>query len=89
MTMTNTDAKIMREAGSEKVQFIGWIADRFQSRSAVPMPRDEALQYAADVLESFEDMDPVPFGHPDYDWSEDGAHTIADEEIHCGWESVS
>ncbi len=71
---------------SDRAQFIGWIADRFQERHATPLPRDEAEQYAADCLEAVEDMDRVKFGHPDYDWGEDGAHALADEEIHAGWE---
>lgn len=68
-----------------RAQFIGWIADRFQRRHAPPLQRDEALQMAADTLEAFEDME-APFGHPDYNWDEDGARDVADEEIAAGWE---
>ena len=71
----------------DRQQFIGWIADRFQERHATPLPRGEAEKYAADCLESFVDLDKIEFGHPDYDWGEDGAHAIADEEIHAGWEA--
>lgn len=68
-------------------EFIGFIADRFQGRHATPLPRDEAVDLAKSTLEAFEDME-SPFGHPDFDWGEDGAHCIADEEIHAGWESA-
>jgi hypothetical protein len=78
--MTHPDA-------SERLTFVGWIADRFQERHATPLPRDEAEGAADACLEAFEDME-VSFGHPDYDWNEDAAHILADEEIHAGWESA-
>lgn len=76
-------------SGATREQFIGWIADRFQERHATPLDRATAESDAKSCLEGFEDMDQIEFGHPDYDWGSDGAHALADEEIHAGWESVS
>jgi len=73
----------------ERVAFIGWIADRFQERHVPPLERDDAVEMAAGCLEAFEDMDGSAFGDPQYDWSEDAAHDMADEEIHAGWESAT
>jgi hypothetical protein len=72
----------------ERVSFIGWIADRFQERHVPPLGRGEAIKMADGCLEAFEDMDGSAFGNPQYDWSKDAAHAIADEEIHAGWESA-
>jgi len=68
-------------------QFIGWIADRFQKRHATPLPREEAVEIGRNCLEAFEDIE-VSFGTDGFDWGEDGAHCLADEEIHAGWECL-
>lgn len=78
----------MSEVAPERSQFVGWIADRFQERHYTPLPREEATTMAEACLEGFEEME-APFGHSDFDWSEDCAHDLADEEIHAGWESAS
>lgn len=75
--------------GAAREQFIGWMADRFQERHATPLDRMAAEADAKSCLESFEEMESVEFGHPDYDWGPDGASDLADEEIHAGWENVS
>jgi hypothetical protein len=69
-------------------RFVGFIADRFQERHATPLPRGEAEQMARDCLDAFLDMDKIEFGDGSYDWEDDGAHAIADEEIFAGWESA-
>lgn len=70
---------------SEREQFIGWIAAHFQSRHTPPLGREEAMHMATACLECLE-ADGAYFGHPDYDWSEDGAVIIAQEEIDSCWE---
>jgi hypothetical protein len=49
----------------------------------------EAWRVAAGVLNSFLEEEGIPFGHPDYDWTRDGAVTlIHEQEIHH-WEPAS
>lgn len=76
----------MSDHDAARAQFVGWIADRFQERHSTPLPRGVAERLADACLESFEDIEAVKFGHPDHDWTADGAHALADEEIHAGWE---
>jgi hypothetical protein len=67
-------------------RFIGWIADRFQERHTPPLPRDDALAMAVHTLEWVEED--TPFGDPRFDWGQEGARAVADEEISY-WETPS
>jgi hypothetical protein len=75
--------------GALRAAFVGWIADRFQKRSGVPLGRDDALKSAAGCMASFETLTSVRLGDPDHGWSEDDAHAIADDEIDTCWESAA
>lgn len=66
---------------------MGWMADRFQERHATPLGRQEAERAAEGCLGFFEEVE-GPFGQSDYDWSQDGAHILADEEIDTCWEQA-
>lgn len=68
-------------------QFIEWIADRFISKHATPLDRHVAVSMARGTLECIE-SDGATFGHPDYGWTEDDAHALADDEIETCWESA-
>jgi len=73
-------------AGQKRYQFICWIADRFIEKHVTPLDQADALFMAAAALESSEED--AKFGDPDYGWTEDDAHALADEEIIAGWESA-
>lgn len=79
-----------QEAGGviARDQFIGWIADRFQQAHVPPLDRAGALRMATANLE-YNEAETMPFGHPDYDWSQDGAVSLADYEIDTCWETAS
>lgn len=75
--------------GALRPVFVGWIADRFQKRSGVPLERDDALKGAVGCLASFETLTAIRLGNPDHGWTEDDAHAIADDEIDSCWESAA
>jgi hypothetical protein len=62
-------------------QFLCWMAARFvEKRDLYAMDAFKAAEAAYAVQITGEK---VTYGDPAYDWSRDGANTLADEEIAC------
>lgn len=69
-------------------QFVGWMADRFIGCGGFKVEeREAAVRYADDCLKGDLELDEVEFGADDacWDWSEAGAHHLADEDMSL-WE---
>jgi len=69
-------------------QFIRWIAERFIEKHVPALSLDKAIAMAWATLEHAESDGGMVFGNLDYDWTREGAITLADEEIESTWEQV-
>jgi len=66
--------------------FIYAIAKVFHEHHHGPLDHAQAIAEAVGALEMIETTE-CPFGHPDFDWSEDAAHDVAMEAMQ-DWEKV-
>lgn len=66
--------------------FIYAIAKVFHEHHHGPLDHAQAIAEAVGALEMIETTE-CPFGHPDFDWSEDAAHDVA-MEAKQDWEKV-
>lgn len=57
--------------------FLSCMARRYRQRTRPRMELTDAYDHAIEYLREF----PDPFGHPDYDWSCEGARDLADEDM--------
>jgi len=67
-----------------RFMFIKRMQARFQQVDPT-MPDKRAFEYARGVLNTFLSDEKIEFGDPAYDWSRDGAITLANEDIEY-WE---
>lgn len=69
--------------------FVVDMAKRFRRRTSRrflgirinTMTRTQAMEHALATYDATLDMIGVPFGHPDYQWGRDLAHSFVDEEL--------